>query len=275
MKSKRLTNLLLLTLVLAAAGALFWPRALEKTDGHPLSTLTPQSVTQIRVEAAGRVPLTLEKRNDAWFMREPYAARADQNRVEGLLSLTQARSEKKFPATDLARFELDKPLARVTLNQQTFSFGGTHPINQQLYVQTGGAVYLLSTIYFTDIAKRPEDFLSKQLLADGAQPVGFSSDKVTWQRIDGQWRRTPAKPDITQNDANRYADTWRQALASEVSTQGGTALDSVGLTLADGKQIRFDILQRAPELIVWRGDEKLAYRFGPEASRQMLEIITP
>jgi hypothetical protein len=273
MKSRWLSNLLLLTLVLAAAGALFWPRALEKATGHPLSALTPQSVTQIRVEAAGRAPLTLEKRNDAWFMREPYAARADQHRVEGLLSLTQARSEKKFAATDLARFELDKPLARVTLNQQTFSFGGTHPINQQLYVQTGDAVYLVSAIYFADIAKRPEDFLSKQLLAEGAQPIGFSSDKVKWQRIDGQWQRTPAKPDITQNDANRYADTWRQALASEVSARTGTALGSIDLTLANGKQIRFDILQRTPELVLWRSDEKLAYRFGPETSKQLLQVI--
>lgn len=273
MKSRWLTNLLLLAVVLAAAAALFWPREPGPASGLALSALTPQTITQIRIEPTGRAAVVLQKRGDAWFMNEPYAARADLNRVQGLLSLSQARSEKKFAATDLARFELDKPLARVTLNQQLFTFGGVHPLNQLLYVQTGDAVYLVSPVYFSDVAKRTEDYLSKQLLPETAQPIGFASDKVKWQRIDGQWQRTPAKAEITQNDANRHADIWRQALASEVSAQGGKAQGQIELTLADGKRIHFDILQRAPELVLWRADEKLAYRFGQETSKQLLGIF--
>lgn len=273
MKSKWLTNLLLLVLVLAAAGVLFLKREPAPAPGHALSALTPQTISQIRIEKAGQAAVRLEKRGDTWFMTEPLQARADLNRVEGLMSIAQATSAKQFPATDLARFELDKPLAQLTLDQQTFSFGATHPLNQQMYVQSGNAVYLVSTVYFTDIAKRTTDYLSKQLLPDGAQPVGFATAQVKWQRVDGKWQRTPAKTEVTQNDANRYADIWRQALASEVSTQGGKALGTVDLTLADGKVLHLDILQREPELIVWRSDEKLAYRFGSETSRQLRKIL--
>lgn len=273
MKSRWLVNLVLLVLVAAAAGVLFFKREPSTASGHALSTLTPQAIQHIRIEKSGQPAVAFEKRGNIWHMTEPLAARADAHRIGGLLTLAQARSETRFAASDLARFELDKPLARVTLDQQTFSFGGTHPLKQQLYVQSGDAVYLVSAVYFTDIAKRVEDYLSKQLLPEGVQPVGFKSGAVTWQRIDGQWRRTPPKPDVSQDDANRFADAWRQALASSVSAQTGKALAVLELTLADGKIIPIDILQREPELILFRRDEKLAYRFGPETARQMLRMI--
>jgi len=73
--------------------------------------------------------------------------------------------------TDLARFELDKPLARIKLGAQEFSFGATQPLSNQLYVHTQGAVYLISPVYFIDAAQPAQAFISN----------------VCWQMTKSRW----------------------------------------------------------------------------------------
>ena len=69
----------------------------------------------------------------------PFEARADRSQVERLLELTSAASKEKLAATDLARFDLDRPSLTVTLGDQRFAFGTVNPLNQEQYVLAGDA----------------------------------------------------------------------------------------------------------------------------------------
>ena len=89
------------------------PGTQQAPTEHVLATGKAEQASSIRIERAGTAPIVLEKKHDGWFMTAPFAARADASRVQRLLAITEARSAHRLAATDLARFELERPEARL------------------------------------------------------------------------------------------------------------------------------------------------------------------
>lgn len=252
------------------------PEALPDSPLYKLSTLTASQVDEISIALAHQPQVVLRKKSNGWFVTEPFSARADALRIDSLLGLLSAQSEKRLAAENLARFELDKPLARVKLGAQAFAFGGTQPLSNQLYVLTQGAVYLISPVYFIDIAKPAPTLISKQLLADEEVPVAFEFPHFTLQRENSTWRMTQpgtasAEPP-TQDAANIFADEWRHALA--MSAQPMSALQSampVRVRFQSGKSTNVLVARDANDWLLLREDEHLAYRFTASAGKTLLE----
>ncbi|MBT9612858.1 MAG: DUF4340 domain-containing protein [Burkholderiales bacterium] len=272
MNSRLWVNLALALAVVALAWLVFFKPEPTDSSKHKLSSLAPASINEITITPAQRPRVVLEKHSGNWMVTEPYAARADAARVESLLGLLTAESGQRFAAQDLARFELDHPLARVKIGAQEFTFGGVHPLTNQLYVLTQGVVYLISPVYFVDVAKQPTDYASKQLLDAAENPVAFEFATFKLTRTDGKWQREPADI-LSQDDANKFADEWRHAQALAVSQPHAfKATEHITLRFASGKTLKLQTAQQDQEWVVLREDEKFAYHFTLDAARRLREF---
>lgn len=274
MKRQLWMNLGLGALVAALGWVVFFKAEAPDVHLYPLSSLSPAQVDKIVIAPAQQPRIVLHKRQNTWFVAEPFSVRADAVRINNLLGLLAARSEKRIVTTDLARFELDKPLARLTLGSQEFAFGSTQPLSNQLYVHTQAAVYLISPVYFIDVAKQPSDYVAKQLLAPDENPVGFEFATFKLTRDGGKWQKEPADPALSQDDANKFADEWQHAQAFAVSQPPAfQATEHITLRFASGKSLTLQAAQQGQEWIVLRTDEKLAYHFMPDAVRRLHELV--
>ena len=273
MKRQLQINLVLALGVIALAWLVFFkPEPLANAALHKLSTVSAGQVDEINITTANQPRIVLRKKHNDWFLAEPFSARADANRIESLLGVLSAQSEKRFAAKDLARYELDKPLAQLQLGNQTFSFGGIQPLSNQLYVLTQNSVYLISPVYFLDIAKPATAFVSKQLLDTQEIPVAFEFPHYTLTRQNGTWRRMPPAETFTQDSANAFADEWKHAQASSIQTAATLVPAArVRITLQSGKIIHVLFARADSEWQLLREEDGLLYRFPAAAGRNLLK----
>lgn len=275
MRSRLAVNLALFAL-LAALALLAWYRP---KSGEPetfrVSQLEPARVDSLRIEKPGQEPIALAKRRGEWFLASPWQARAHEARVERLLEILTLRAQQRLPAEDLARFELDRPLATLTAGGETLAAGTINSVTREQYLRAGSWVYLVESRAIADLFAPAERLLSPSLFGPGESPVAFELDSVSLRQEDGRWRRSPppAKP-VSQDDFNRWVQEWRLATAMDVQPAALAGADAspreLRIALAGGKSVPLRVLQRDPALILLRMDEGLAYRFPREVGERLL-----
>jgi hypothetical protein len=262
-------------LAVAVAGLAAWIYLKPPPAGpveHPLSTLEPSAVSSILVERPGEPPIAAEKKGDAWIVTRPFPARGDEMRIRQVLEIARAKSAHRYPATDLARFELVEPQARLILSGQTFSFGVVSAVTREQYVQAGDWVYVLSPRYGAALPASAADLASPRVLGPDETPARFDLGTFTVVQRDGGWRLGSGGEDLSQDDFVRWVDNWRHAMAARVELHAGyqPASDDVKITLKDGREIVVGVLSRAPEVTLVRPDEKLKYYFRGAVAQRLL-----
>jgi Domain of unknown function (DUF4340) len=275
MKSAWIVNLLLLAGVVGlVVFAIYRPKE-EQAPQFRISSLSPAQVQHVLIEPKGGTTIELEKRGETWFLLRPYAARADRTQVERLLDLVSVSSKEKLAAIDLPRFDLDDPKLRVTFNQQTIGFGASNPLSQDQYVLSGDGVYLLSTFYTSLVPQRAERLLTHSLFRENEKPTAFKVKDFQLAQQDGKWQLTPApaseQEKASQDEINRWVEEWR--FASSLLTQpatGKTPIETIEVKLADGNTLKLGVVEKTPELVLLRPDEKLQYHFSGEAGRRLI-----
>lgn len=271
MKQSFWLNIALLFAV-AAAGAFVYlrPPAEERVE-HAVSGLAPVSAKSVRIERPATEAVVLQKKGGTWFLVAPFAARADDFMVQRLLAILQARTAHRLAPTDLARFDLEKPRARVVIDGQSFAFGLVNEISREQYVRTGDAVYALSAHYGLALPVRPDALASRRLFAPGETPVRISPPGFSVARSGERWVLEPAPSDWSQDDVNRWVEQWHAARALRVEPhRQGEASESVRIGLANGGSLALGILGRKPEVVLLRPDQRLQYHFAAEAGTRLL-----
>lgn len=261
-----------LLLAVAAAGAFVYLRPpAEKPVEHAVSGLAPVSATSVRIERPGTEAIVLEKKDGTWFLVAPFAARADEFMVQRLLAILQARTVYRIAATDLARFDLEKPRARLVIDGQGFVFGLVNEISREQYVRAGAWVYALSARYGLALPVRPDALASRRLLAPGETPVRISPPGFSVARSAERWVLEPGPNDRSQEDMNRWVEEWQAASALRIEPhRQGEARESVRIELATGGTLVVGILGRKPEAVFLRADQRLEYHFGAEVGKRLL-----
>lgn len=262
----------LLAAAVAALGAwAYFKPARDAPAEHPLSRLKPAEVRSLRIERPGAPTIALEKRQGSWFLAAPFAARGDEARVQRLLDLLGATAAHQLPATDLARFELDPPQARVVIDHQDFSFGMASPVTREQYVLTNGVVFALHPRYGTALPALPSEMASPRLFGPDEKPARIESKAFTVEQRDGKWAQSPAAKDLSQDDFIRWMESWQLASAARVEPYArGKPLETIRVQLKEGAALALGILQREPELVLLRPDEKLVYYFRADVSKRLL-----
>jgi hypothetical protein len=238
---------------------------------HAVSTLTPAAAMSVRIERPGVAAVVLHKKQGTWFLVAPFAARADEFMVQRLLAVLQARTVHRFPAMDLARFDLERPQAGLIIDGQRFDFGLVNELSREQYMLTRDAVYALSTRYGLALPRQPEALASRRLFAPGEAPARIAPPGFTVTDTQGRWVLDPAPRDWSQDEINRWANDWRLASALRIEPhQHGEPQEAVRVELSNGETLVLGILSRKPELVLLRPDQRLQYHFVAEIGTRLL-----
>lgn len=270
MKGRSALNLALLAAVVALAlFAYYKPQKAE--PAHKLSMLKAADATALKIEIAGNPPIALARNGTEWTITAPLSARADSAQVQRVLEILDASAKDRFPAAGLARYDLNEPAARVTVNQQMFGFGAVNPMSREQYVLTQDGVYPISLRYGTLLPQSAHQLVSRQLFAPDEAPVAFGFKDFALAQRDGKWQLTPPAADLSADDVTRWVDEWRLATAlGTLPASNRKPLEVVKVTLKGGNEITVAVLQREPQLVLARSDRPFEYQLTAEAATRLL-----
>jgi uncharacterized protein DUF4340 len=270
-------NALLLLLVAALGAFVYLKPSVDSRNENALSKLKVSEANTIRIERPGATAISLEKKSAGWRVTAPLSARADETRVQRLLSIVEAKSAVRMPATELARFELDPPSVSLTIGTQAFSFGMVNSLTREQYVMTGDAVFAVNPRFGAALPATSVEVASKQLFGPDEIPVRIALKDFSLEQRDGKWTLSPAPSDVpSQDDYARWADGWRFASAIRVEPYvGGKPRQDVEVRLKSGVAITLGILASGASLVLTRPDEKLQYYFNIETAKRLLSPPGP
>lgn len=270
MNKRILLNAALLALV---AGLGLWMTLRPGDTAAPtqhVSTLKAADVKTIRVARTGLPEIVLERDGKRWVQTAPFRARTDATQSGRLLDLLGAEAAVTFPAENLARFDLEKPFAKVTLGTQEFAFGTMNSLTNEQYVLTGGRVFLVAPVFAYGLPTRADSLTTHMLLAEDEIPVRFELPGITLESKDGKWTRSD-DPKASHDDLARWADEWR--FASSLATQATTGKaigERLRIVLKDGRALELVVVKRTPELVIARPDEELQFVFAADKAARLL-----
>jgi hypothetical protein len=268
-------NLLLLALVLGLAALVAHRAARDGT--HPasskLSATRPGSVNQVTLLRPAQPPLELRRRDGQWWIEAPFRARADEYQVLRLLAVLEARPLAQLPEGDLQRYGLEPPQAVLDIDGASFAFGATNPVTREQYLRAGGRTYAIEARHGAALPAHARILIRRALLEAHERPLAVILPQVAVRMVDGRWQRQPPAADPGGDDLQIYVDRWRQASAAVTEPHDGRpAIAEIRLILEDGGGVVFGILQRSPQLVLWRRDNGLQYTLSETAGRALLEV---
>jgi len=210
-KRTQLTFTLAIVLI-ALTGIIAWMELGGKSDDIQAT----RRINNIVISRKGHVDITLVRDDSRWQLTTPYKLRANTQRIDPLLGLSQApfhgysQSEVDLPATGLTQ-----PGASVTFDGRTFVFGETDASGERRYAMVDDTVgfvpvWVWSLVHggvtaFADLTvfdQLPE----KLYLADGIN-VRELDNKTQWEGLQADkiiaWSGSPAPDSQTSIDGPR------------------------------------------------------------------------
>lgn len=277
-------TLLNLTLALALAGlialAVIEPGKQATPSASPLTSLAPEAIQQISLHAPGQADINLQRVAGQWQMLSPFAAPANQQRIEQLLALPTARSQARYPLAqaDADQLQLASPALTIRFDDTRFELGGTAPLGGSRYVRIGDTVHLFTDRY-SHLARGPAtDFVSPALLDAADTITALTLPALRLVLRDGHWQGegTSATPAPNPDHLQQLLDEWRQARATAVQALAADALGTERITVTTARAtLEFRLRQTDEELILQRPDLGLQYHFPHEAEQRLLSLPSP
>lgn len=270
MKRGWLLNLALVIVVASLALFVWLTPSREELAKQPLSTLRAAQARHITLERPGKPLITLERQASQWQLTTPLRARADEFQVLRLLTILDAQPTAKMPATDLARFDLQSPVARLTIDGTEYTFGGINAVTSEQYVMRGDRIYAVELRHGAALPVNAGALIRRALLGENEQPVTIALPDFSVRQSGGRWTMTP-ETGAGADDLQRYVDQWRHASAAQVEPYDQRPpLGEIHMTLRDGATVTFAVLQYPPQLVLWRRDAGLQYLFMEAAGKALL-----
>lgn len=273
MRTRHVLNAGLALAVLAAALALWQGRRSHEdvSAGHRITSLAASDVRTIEIQRRGVPPVRLVLTGDAWRIEAPLAARAGVGAVSRLIELVAAVASSRFPAEDLARFGLDRPWARVSLNGHAIDLGATNEMTRELYVASGGYVYPIPARTAAGLPAGVEALLDTRLLAPAEVPAAVVAPRFRVELVEGRWHVEPRGAEHSQDDLIRWIEQWRSANAIQARpATKAEAPQHVTLHLKDGRTVALGLVDRGATIIVRRLDEQIDFELARPVGERLL-----
>ena len=279
-KRRWLINAGLLGLIAALAWIVAQRMGQEKDiPGPPLTSLSAMSVSHVHIERPEQPAIAIEKTGNEWKLTTPLPARANRLNVENLLHVLSAPAETRFPAVtaELPQYGLEKPSARVRLENEEIAFGTLHPLKNQIYVLHNNEVALIPSYHLSAATYPYTNFIDNRLFEADRKLTSLRLPGFMLSLKDGVWRRQPADKKLTSDRINDFASEWQNASALGVDKfSGKESVDHIEIAGArDGKieKIRLGILAYKPDFVLYRPDENLEYHFTEETGKRLLYLV--
>lgn len=280
---KWLTHIVLLLLIGGLVAISVLEPGKEKAKPKPklLDRFDRDSVRTISIHRADTIQF--ERRDGRWWITSPLKAPANEFQLDRILDLpnTEIQTRYPLPQDQLAVFGLDQPKAVVGLGDlPSLSFGGTEPIDLRRYVRVGNEtqVALVNDTFFYFLTAPASEYVDKKLLPlDQAmiRSLEIGELKVKRQPDGGFDIQPPAAASAAV--ISPWFDEWQRARAIDLKpyTGSGEGLENIRLTLANGEELRFLVVQKSPELILARPDWALEYHFTADAGQRLMTPPEP
>ena len=162
MNKRSKINVALLALIALVAALLFLTTGKQEAEQQTsVSAIDKAGITSISITRTGRDALHFSKKGNAWQMVSPRPARANQTRINAILSVLQAHSYTQLDAgkMDLNRFDLVHPAVTLTLNDFEFRFGGSNPLEGRRYLLFQHTIHLIDDGLFEQLQQPAEFFI--------------------------------------------------------------------------------------------------------------------
>lgn len=271
MKRGWLLNLIMLAAVAMMAWLAWRTPSREEAAREFLSTVKPAAVSRISLTRHNQPPVKLERKGEHWWITEPLNARADEFQVLRMLTILEAQPTARLPATDRARFELEQPAAVLDIDGVQYAYGAINTVTREQYVQHGDTIHAVELRHGAGLPANAVALIRRALLSETEQPVTIELPEFTVSNNTGQWKLSPASADIGPDELQRYVDHWRVASAASAEPYDNRPVRAdIRITLSNGKTVVFGVLQREPQLVLWRQDNGLQYAFLGVAGRALL-----
>jgi hypothetical protein len=270
-------------LLALVAAALLWlavkqPGGPESAEEQPLlATLAKDSVSRIELRHPRAATMVLERSQGRWRMTQPYAIRADADRINLLLDFLGARSLTRFPVVEgeLARYGLAEPNSILILNDQRFEFGIQHPLAPNRYVRSRDTVHLVTDIINQHLNSGVESYIDPRLLDEDFAIARITVPGLTVEQRDG--RLTASTGSESADTVARFIEEWRHARAMEVRAMAEEdrkrgATETVRIVADDGGVIEYAVLVREPALRLGRRDLGIVYEFPAETAARLMAL---
>jgi len=267
---------LLNVFLLAAVAALTWlawrSPSRDDTAREPLSAVRPAAVSRIVFTRQNQPPVSIERRAEQWWITSPLQARADEFQVMRLLTILDARPSARMAAGDSSRFELNPPSAILDIDGVQYAFGGINTVTREQYVLRSDAVYAVELRHGAALPARPEALIRRALLAENEVPVAITLPAFSVRKSGSRWSLTPASELAGADELQSYIDQWRHASATTVARHANKPpLSDIEIEFSDKTTLKLGLVQREPQLILWRRDNGLQYVFPAAAGRALLD----
>ena len=285
MRSRWLLNVGLLLLVLLLAVVVMYLRHIDQQPAAArLMAVDPEAIERVRILYPDGEDILLKKQQGKWLLLAPLHARVSQAKLRNLVALAGATSELQLPAIsdNLKKFGLATPKAQIWLNDEEIRVGMQHPFKNARYVLYKNTVQLVPAHHFAPGSYRYVNLLDTRLLGDEGRLVALELPHFKL-RLNGQtWELQPKNNEITADRINAFVDEWRYARAFAVERYSGKPVhDHIRLVFdkADktttGKrgELELGILSYTPELVLYRADEGLEYRFTEDTANRLLQLV--
>jgi hypothetical protein len=277
MMNRARLNLVLLIVAAGLGLAVFFSQEKEE-KGPPLTALTPDAVTRIAIEHPGSDAIRLEKKDGRWLLTAPVRAVVDEFEINALVGLADRETREKLEGANLAELGLDPPQYTITLNDTAIAFGSVEPLQYRRYVKTGEAVYLVEDPPSAALDKDYADLVSKNLFAGGAEIQRIDLPKLSLLKdADGKWQAEPANPKATADAMQKLADGWKTARSmwNEQSKAAKPKGDRVRITLKGGETAQFVVVEREPQLKLYRAETGVNYVLSKALTEELLKLPEP
>lgn len=262
MHTRILMNLILLFCIIGIAIFLFTreEQKIEQVD-IVLTEIDPKTVQTIHIKKRNVEDIIFYKKEQHWYMQQPFNLHADHTRIDLMLQLLQAHSYMRFSAADhdLTRFMLAAPEISILFDETQIFFGAPHPLDKKTrYVRSKDTVHIINDSLFYHLQAPATFFLEPKLIPLDAsiQAIHFSEITIT--------------ENATLKEHKQVLKAWAATEAIAVRNyEEIPAINYIELTLSTGTTIRFTIIAEKPNLILARIDQNIQYHIGSDTADQL------
>jgi len=283
------TTILLIILTVVLGGFLYWDirkgTTTEEAErkAKKLLELKSDEVTWVQWAFSNQT-IVVEKSREHWEIKQPLAARADNNAVHSILDQLEfaqrerSFTEKELDSQTLADFGLTSPRLRLTLRdkkgERTLFFGAETPTKEAVYAQVQGEkTACLVAKYVFDRVNTTLDSLRNRVVMDFAERAATRIEIKIADRLLELARSAPTtnteprwaivKPFQARADQQKVGD-----LLTNISSL--RAQDFISEDAKDARLYRLD--EPRQELTVWTGDKGQTLLIGNPATNDASKV---
>jgi hypothetical protein len=179
----------------------------KKDEAQQVFNVKKEDVVSFSIQNGDNV-IELQKKDTGWIMTKPSSIPVESFSIDGWIDSFNLTTKDKIVeehAADLAKYGLDKPKQKFTVNLQDGSvkilnIGDKLPFPGYSYAAADGSdeVFRIGDQQLTWLNKQQIDFMEKS-------PVKANLDKVSFVAVDwkgGKWTLTKSEPDKNADQAS-------------------------------------------------------------------------